>query len=471
MGFRDVVLFFFLAGTNLQWVATAAAAGPGSIAVWILGFAAMFVPLAYAVVGLSSRYPQEGGLYVWSRRAFGDLAGFLTGWTYWSSNLPYFPGVLYFAVSSALVIGGEPWKGASDSPLFFVVAAVAGLSVATALNILGLSTGKWLTNAGAVARWTATLVLVGLGAAVWWRFGSATQWSAASLAPGFHFRDVVFWSTIAFAWTGLESASFMGEEIDDSRRSVPRAIFAASPFIAACYVLGTIAILVILPAGQVTGLEAVMQAFESGSRRLGLPAITPVAAALVALSALGSVGAWLAAVARIPFVAGLDHFLPEGFGRLHPRWGSPYAALLTQAAVTVVFIVLGQAGTTVRGAYDVLISMTVIATFIPFLFIFAAAARLLRGPEAPGEVHLPGGHRAAVLLSGVGFLTTVGAIVLALFPAEEEPHKAFAVSKVVGLTALMLGAGFFVYRAGRRRATPSAGLWRSRGRRWRRGRR
>jgi amino acid transporter len=451
LGFRDVVLFFVIAGTNLQWVATAAAAGAGSIVVWGIGFFAMWVPLAYAVVGLSSRFPQEGGLYVWSKRAFGDFAGFLTGWTYWSSNLPYFPGVLYFAASSALVVGGDRWAHLSQDPVFFMIAAILGLAFATGLNVVGLGAGKWLTNVGAISRWTATLILIGIGAVVWARFGSATEWTAAALTPGLRFKDVVFWTTIAFAWTGLESASFMGEEIRDSRRTIPRAIFTAAPFVAAIYVAGTVAVLAVLPAEGVSGLEAVTQAIRSGGERLGLPGLTPIAAALISVTALASVGAWLAAVARIPFVAGLDHFLPEGFGRLHPRWGSPYVALLTQAAVTVVFIVLGQAGTSVRGAYNVLISMMVIATFIPFLFIFGSAIKLLRDPEPPGAIHLPGGRPAVVFFSVVGLLTTVGTIVLALFPAEGEPRKLLAVGKIVGSTAVMLGIGVLVYRSGRRR--------------------
>ena len=87
----------------------------------------------------------------------------------------------------------------------------------------------------------------------------------------------------------------------------------------------------------------------------------PILAALVTLNALGGVGAWFAATARLPFVAGLDRYLPTAFGELHPRWRTPHVALLVQAAVSGVFIVLGQAGTSVRGAYEVLVSMSIIA--------------------------------------------------------------------------------------------------------------
>jgi amino acid transporter len=106
LGLLDVALFFLIACTNLQWVATAAAAGPSSLPVWLIGCLAMFIPVSVAVMYLSKQYPEEGGMYVWSKRAFGPFGGFMTGWTYWCSNLPYFPALLYFTAGNALFIAG-----------------------------------------------------------------------------------------------------------------------------------------------------------------------------------------------------------------------------------------------------------------------------------------------------------------------------------------------------------------------------
>ena len=102
LGFRDVILFYVVTGLSLRWIATAAASGPSAIAIWIIAWCGFFLPLAGCVLELSSRYPQEGGLYVWTREAYGEFAGFMAAWTYWMSNLPYFPAVLYFAASSLL---------------------------------------------------------------------------------------------------------------------------------------------------------------------------------------------------------------------------------------------------------------------------------------------------------------------------------------------------------------------------------
>ncbi len=452
MGFGDVLLYLITAGVNLQWVATAAAAGPSAITVWLIACATMSIPLAFCVVELASRHPEEGGVYVWSKRAFGGFAAFMTGWTYWTSNLPYFPGVLYFAAGNALYIGGDRWRALSASRTYFVLASLAGLALGTLLNLIGLQIGKWLNNVGAVARWLATLLLVGIGAAAWIRFGPATQITRASLAPGLHFKDLLFWSTIAFALTGLESASFMGEEIKDARRTIPRAIFISAPLIALVYILGTASVLVALPAGEVSGLQGIMEAIAGAARRLGLEALAPLAAALITLSALASVGAWLGSTARIPFVAGLDDFLPKGFARIHPRWRTPYVALLVMAAIEAICVFLGQAGTSVRGTYDVLVSMSVISFLIPFLFLFAAAIRVQRDPAGPDVMRVPGGRPAAILLGVLGFLTTGVAIVLSLFPPEYEPHKGVAVAKVVALTLVNVGSGIAVYVWGRRRS-------------------
>jgi glutamate:GABA antiporter len=150
-------------------------------------------------------------------------------------------------------------------------------------------------------------------------------------------------------------------------------------------------------------------------------------------------------------VAGIDRFLPPAFGRLHTRYGSPYVSLLAQAGIAAVFIFLGQAGTTVKGAYDVLVSMAIISYFIPYLFMFASMIRLQREPAGPEVIRAPGGRSVAIGLAALGFTTTAVSIGLALIPAEDEPDKLLAVTKVAGLTILLVAGGAFVYFLGRRR--------------------
>jgi amino acid transporter len=450
--FWDLVLYYSVTGFSLRWIATAAAAGPSALVIWIVAALGFFVPLVFTTLELSSRYPEEGGIYIWSKRAFGPFAGFITGWTYWGSNLPYLPGLLYFAAANALFIGGPAWQAWSSNSIYFIVVATVGLAIAVTMNVVGLNVGKWLNNVGAIASWIPAALLIGLGVVAWRRFGSATPIDAHALLPSTSLKDVIFWSTIAFAFGGVESASTMGDEIKDARWTVPRAILAAGALITVLYIAGTLTVLVTIPKEQVSGLQGIMQAVQAMTTRVGLAWLIPIVAALVTLNALGGVGGWFAATARLPFVAGLDRFLPPAFGALHPTWRTPYVALLVQAAIAAVFVFLGQAGTSVRGAYDALVSMGIIAYFLPFLFMFAAMIVLQREPAGPDVIRVPGGKPVAIALAAVGFVVTAISIVLACVPPDEEPNKMFAVVKVVGLSMVLVGVGVVVYILGRRRA-------------------
>ena len=453
MGFRDLFLFYAVTGISLRWIATAAAAGPSSIIVWMGAWLCFYTPLALSVIELSSRYPHEGGLYVWSKRAFGDFSGFMAAWTYWTSNLPYFPAVLYFAASNILYMRQNAWGHLSNNAPFYIIFSLLTLTLATLLNIMGLDVGKWLHNVGALAMWIPVTIVIVMGAIALHRYGSATSFTLHSMTPNLHVKDMIFWSLLIFAFGGCETGSFMGEEIKNPRKILPWALFLAGLTVAFCYIIGTVGVLVALPSTEVSSLQGLVQAVARAADRVGYAWTLPVAALLISLSNVSAAGAYLAAVARLPFVAGIDRYLPRAFGLLHPRWKTPWVALLVQFVIGVVFIFLGQAGTSVKGAYDVMASMTVITYFIPYLYLFAAMVKLQREPARPDVIRVPGGKPMAVLMAIVGMFMTILTIVLSTVPQPDEPNKPLAVLKVVGGSAVLLAIGAWLYWAGKRRAS------------------
>ena len=451
LGFRDLVLFYVVTGVSLRWIASAASIGPSSLLIWIGAWLLFYVPLAMSVALLSSRYPAEGGLYVWTKRAFGEGAGFVAAWTYWNSNLPYFPAVLYFAASNVLFLR-PGWQKYSHSPMYFVIFSCVVMVGITWINLVGMNVAKWSCNIGALGMWIPAALVVVMGMVAWWRFGSATTFSVATLTPHWNLKDVIFWSVIIFAFGGAESASFLAGEIKDARKTMPRAIFLAGLTITACYVIGTFCVLVALPSGQVSNLDGLVEAIERTAVRLGgWHSVTLVAAVLIVIGNIGAAAAFLAAAARLPFVAGIDGFLPAVFGRIHPRWHTPWASVLAQGAFGILFIFLGQAGTSVRGAYDVLVSIGVITYMVPYLFLFASLVKLQKEAPAADVLRMPGGKVATVAIAVVGFCSTTFAIVLSLIPSPDEANKLLAVSKVVGSAAVLIALGVPIYWWGKSR--------------------
>jgi glutamate:GABA antiporter len=457
MGFRDLVLFYVVTGISLRWIAAAASIGPSSIVVWIGAWLFFYIPLALSVIELSSRYPAEGGLYVWTKKAFGEGTGFIAAWTYWNSNLPYFPAVLYFAASNVLFLR-PGWQRYSHSPQYFVIFSVVVLAALTFINLIGMNIAKWSYNIGALAMWIPALMVVVMGFVAWSRFGSATSFSGSAMLPIPHLREVIFWSTLIFAFGGSESASFLAGEIEDPRRTIPRALIISGATIAFCYILGTFCVLLALPSAETSNLDGLVQAIQRAADRLGLHGLTSTAAALIAISNIGAAAAFLAAAARLPFVAGIDGFLPAVFGRVHPRWHTPYASVLGQGLIGIAFVFLGQAGTSVKGAYDVLVSIGVITYLVPYLFLFASLIHLQREKAGEEVISVPGGKPAAIFIAVVGFCTTTFAILLSLIPSPEEPHKILVTVKVLGAAAVLIGLGALVYRVGKTRRRPTQEL-------------
>ena len=457
LGFRDVLLFYVVTGISLRWIATAASIGPSSVMLWIGAWLFLYVPLALSVIELSSRYPAEGGLYVWTKKAFGEGSGFLAGWMYWTSNLPYYPTVLIFAASNLLFLRPE-WQRYSHSPAYFTVFSVLVLASLTLINLVGLNIAKWSYNAGALAMWIPAGMVVVMGVIAAWHSGSATSFRPSNLYPGVHPSDIILWNTFIFAFIGSEAGSIMAEEIKDPRKNIPRGLLLAGLTVAACYVLGTICILFVQPASVTSNLDGLVQAIANTSSRIGVSGLSQTAAALIAVSNIGAAAAYLAVASRLPFVAGIDGFLPRGFGKLHPRWKTPHVSVLTQGIIGIVFVFLGQAGTSVKGAYNVLVNISVITALIPFLFLFAAVIRVQDEPVGPEVIRIPGGKPVARVVACIGFLTTLFAAVLSLFPSSDDPHIFLAAAKILGSTAVLVGVGIALYWIRKSKAARSARL-------------
>jgi glutamate:GABA antiporter len=436
-----------------RWVAAAGHNGTSSISLWVLAAVFFFVPGALVINELSSRFPEEGGLYVWAKEAFGDFHGFVAGWTYWIYTVFYFPGLLLASASMSAYVIGEKGAALSQDRTFLLSVSLGLLFVAVLLNIIGLNIGKWLQNAGGVGTYIPLLMLVGIAALVYFRSGSATHFTRANMMPTWDWDTVNFWSQIAFAFTGLELVSAMSEEVRNPQKTLPRAVFGAGAMIALIYIAGTFAILTLVPAGDLDPKSGVFHAITFGSIALRVGFLGILAAMLVTVGNAGGVGSTVAGIARVPFVVGIDRYLPAAFGKIHPRWKTPYISILVQAGVSGAILLASQINETTRGAYQFLIDAAIILYFIPFLYMFAAVIKLRRRKDRKENTHavlVPGGA-AGIWISGIlGILVVLVGIVVSLVPPGDSADKiGFEVKLVLGTLASIL-LGLVLYWRGAR---------------------
>lgn len=453
MGFWDVLLFNIATVLGPRWIAAAAHNGASSVSLWIIAAVFFFVPTALVIVELSSRFPEEGGLYAWSRDAFGEFHGFVAGWTYWVYTFFYFPGLCVASVAMSAYVGGIGAAPLAQNRIFLLAGSFALLLVAVYLNIIGLNIGKWLQNAGGLCTYLPLLILVSVAFAVWRTSGSVTHFTWAGILPRWNWDEVNFWPQLAFAFTGLELVSTMSEEVRDPRKTLPRAIFGSGVLIALIYIAGTVAVLVLLNDASVRPDSGVFQAITAASAVVKIGVIGIIAALLVTVGNAGGVGSTVAGISRVPFMVGVDRYLPSAFGKIHPRWKTPHISILVQAIISGVILLLSEINETVAGAYQILVAAAVILYFIPFLYMYAAAIKLANRPErkkTPEAILIPGGKLGVWVTSGLGFLVVLLGIALSFIPPGETENKFLFAMKLVAGTGFAVLLGVLLYARGAR---------------------
>jgi amino acid transporter len=460
MGFWDVLLFNIATVLGPRWIAAAGHNGTSSISLWVISALFFFVPGAFVINELSSRFPDEGGLYVWAKEAYGDFHGFVAGWTYWIYTVFYFPGLLLASASMSAYVLGEKGAIYAQDRTFLLVVSLVLLLVAVVLNIIGLNIGKWLQNAGGVGTYLPLLMLVGIALIVYFKHGSMTHFTWSNMKPTWNWDTVNFWSQIAFAFTGLELVSAMSEEVRDPRRTLPRAVFGAGAMIAFMYIAGTFAILSLVPAADIDPKSGVFNAITVGSIGLKIGALGILAALLVSVGNAGGVGSTVAGIARVPFVVGIDRYLPAAFGKIHPKWKTPYISILVQAGISGAILLLSQIQSeTVQAAYQILIDAAIILYFIPFLYMFAGVLKLAGRKdraENPHAVLVPGGKIGLWLCGILGFVVVLVGIFVSLVPPGDTVNKLSFELRLLGGTLVSIFLGLILYWRGARSKTRAA---------------
>jgi glutamate:GABA antiporter len=448
LGRRDLVLLFVVAVFNLNVVPSIAANGGATVWLWIVSLLLFFWPQGIAVIELAHRYPGEGGVYLWAKEVFGDFHGFLSGWCYWTNNMLYVPTVMLYFVGVSVYVLGPGHQALADNKLFASIASLTLLALLTYFNILGLGIGKWINNLGAIGTFVAAAVLIGLGMVIWFHYGSTISASDFKIPANPKFVLNSF-GVICFGLVGLELASVMGDEIKDPRRTLPGAVALGGVLSGALYIGATLTLLVAV-GKSVNVLQGIVQAVTHMAGRAGIGWISVPFALMLSMSIAGIGSAWMGGSARIPFVAGLDSYMPSWLGRVHPRYATPYAALILQGTVSAVLVILNFVGAGVQETFQKLLSLAVVLQLVPFVYMFGALVKFAITESTPKGQY----GRATLFLAGVsGLLTTILGIALVFFPAQQITSLFQYELWMVGMTLLCIGlAAFFFFVYGRRKA-------------------
>lgn len=432
LGLRDLVLFNVAAVVSTRWIGTAAHAGPGTLVLWAFAAVLFLVPIALTATALAARFPEEGGIYIWTREALGAGHGFACAWFYYLSNLFWVPSLLVASAGIVAYAFSEKSARYFENPAVLVPVTLFLLALVIVSNYVGLRVAKWVDNCGGVASYVIWFALVASAAAFLVSHHSVTQFD---VRPKLDWNKVNFWSQMAFGMTGLELSPILGGEIRNPRRTIVRATWISAFLVMLFYISGTAAILVLRSPDQVSPVVGLAEASRDAARTLGWDWVPLLVAFSILFSVGGQLCTYIGASSRLPFVLAVEKLLPASFARLHPRYGTPSVSILVLGIGSAILLVISQLGETVRAAYQIMIDMSVITLFIPFLYLFAAGWKFgLRWPAVSG-------FAVALLAIGFSFVPTADVTSVWLFEA-----------KLGGGCLLLSAMAWAVYRRYRRPA-------------------
>jgi amino acid transporter len=461
LGLRDLVPMQILIVLGVSWTGTAAHQSGTQVAFWVMGALTLFLPVAAVIQYCVRIWPYEGGVYQWTKHAFGPFAGFLSAWNLgaWVLLLGSSIGV-QTASGLSYALGPDAAWMAESRPFILMLNLLIFVSIFL-VSVYGLRIGRWVSHVGTAAALLVVAVLV-LLLIVHPRAAPgaphvAPQCPFSMGLPILSLMSLNLFSKIAFnGFTALEQVAVFAGETRDAARSILRSAWIAAPIIAAIYILMTGSILTYTPAAQVDlvnpAAQAIAAAFGAGSASTGPDwgqllargAILALAFSLCAQSAV-----YIAEISRLPMVAAWDHLLPPWFTRLHPRYGTPTRSLAVIVLTAVVMAVLASYGTGAAEAFQLLVTCAFLCYGVNYLLMFAVPLLLGTRFSLRPDIRAPLAVRLACLC---GASVTLLAMVFNLVPIVDVTSPGLFALKVGSATMLLNLLGGFVYWTGTRRA-------------------
>lgn len=427
--------------------------GSQLISFFILGAFFFLIPAALVSAELASAYAQQGGIYIWVKKAFGKRTGFLAIWLQWIENVIWYPAILSFVAGTVGYLISPQW---ANDPLFLCLIIISCFLGATLVNLRGMHASALFSNICAISGLLLPMSLIIILGAMWIIGGNPMQirLDIASITP--HWQDRTMWVSltgIMLSFCGIEIATVHANDVRDPQRAFPQALLYSVGIILSTLVLGSLAIAVVLPNNDINLVAGIMQAFDAFFARYHLAWLMPVVAVMLVLGGLGGVSNWIIAPTKGLLVAAYDGNLPLLFQRTN-RHGAPYCMLLTQLIIVIALSSLFLFMPSVNGSYWLLTALAAQLYMLMYLLMFAAAIKLrIKAPEVRGAFRIPGGLLGLLLVGGIGIIGVLATLVVSFMPPSGINVGSigrYETTLIVGLIVMSMPPFVFLWWQGKK---------------------
>jgi len=445
----DMTLFTVAAILVIETLAPSAAIGPSSISWWLITLLFFFIPYGLITAELGTAYPEQGGLYIWVKRAFGEKWAVRTIWLYWMSVVLWPPAVfiVFAGIFSQLFV--------PDLGLWGQIAIAIVMTWAVVwVGIIRLGTSKWIPNIGAFFK-ALIMVVIGVAAVIYAaRHGLANDLSFTSILPSLD-AGLFFLPVVVYNFMGFELMSGAGEEMKNPKRDIPRAIIISGALIALFYLLGTVGMLMAVPAEELGLVEGIIDTLRIVLGDSGFGGAMVTILGIGALYALfTNMVTWTIGANRSVAEAADENELPRAIGKLHPVNKTPVNAfLITGIASTVVIVIYGLMAGTAEDLFWTMFAFSSVLFLLPYLALFPAFLVLrYKDRDVERPYRFPGGLALAWIATVICELFILQANVFFFWVPGEPIDWSFTLPVLIGVAITVILGEVMIVLARKERA-------------------
>lgn len=425
--------------TSLRNLPLVAQYGLGSVFYYLIAALLFIIPSALVSAELATGWPKGGGVYIWVREAFGDRWGFVAIWLQWVHNVPWYPALLSFiGTTFAYGIG---LTGLVENKLYTFLIIVVGFWGSTLLNFLGIKTSSWFSSLCViVGSLIPGVAIIALGI-IWVVSGNPIQTplSARFILPDFSsFNNIVFLTGLFLAFAGLEVNAVHAREVKNPQKNFPRAIFIAAFVTLGMFILGSLAIAIVIPHEKISLVAGLMEAYHAMFSTFHLDWVTNVIALLIVFGAYGELNAWIAGPSKGLFVTARHGSLPPVFQKVNKE-GVPINLLIFQASIVTIASLVFLFTPSLSTAYWILIALSAQIYLLMYFLMFIAAIRLrYTKPNVHRTYRVSKGNLGMWIVAGVASIASLFAMVVGFFPPSQLPIGNFLAYELFLILTLVL---------------------------------
>ena len=447
IGLWDLVFMDVSALFGIRWIAKSTASsfglGLGAIPSWVLFSFIFFVPCALICAELASTYPRDGGLFGWVKEAYGEKFGFLVSWLNWTSKIFWYTSFLTFLTINVSFAINMPEL--SENKTFVLIMSLAVFWILSFISTKGMTFGKIFTNLGALGSTVPAvlLILMAFGAAIFFDRPSASVYTVETMTPVLNWDSLGAISSVMFAFAGSELTANFVTEMENPKRDFPRAIFIAAAVVAGIYMLGSVAITMIMPTDQITASQGILVSLAAISAWFGIGSwFIQLVALGITFSMVGAIILYIASPVKMLFGSVKNGIFPESMTRTNSR-NIPERAVYLQAILVTVIILAFQFIPSVDAIYNVLVTMTALTALFPYVLLFMSYIKLRKtrpDEERPYEISKNTG--TAVSVATLVLIVTVIGIICSAAPVMPtwEDNLIYEAEMIFG-AVVVIGAG------------------------------